>query len=110
MFISQALSPDRSCQKAVNDVAIRWITALQYCNGRVDAVFEQMGQRKRVTDFRLGKKQGARNHVIKLFKPKVKPHWMSQEQYQSAPESLSVRELKVGRKVLINTMVSPKEA
>ena len=40
----------------------------------VDAVFEQLGARKRVTDFRTGKRVGAKDHLTELQKPKRKPH------------------------------------
>ena len=36
----------------------------------VDAVFEQLGARKRVTDFRQGKRLGSKDHLIELTKPK----------------------------------------
>ena len=78
-------------------------------NSGVDALFEQMGARKRVTDFRKGKKLGARDHVIELTKPVVKPSWMEQEQYDSAPDTLKIRELKVGGKILITTLLCPKQ-
>jgi hypothetical protein len=76
----------------------------------VDAVFEQLGSRKRVTDFRKGQHLGAKDHLIQLKKPKKKPDWMAQEDYDSAPQSLTIRELKVSGKVLITTLLSPKEA
>lgn len=76
----------------------------------IDAVFEQMGSRKRNMDFRMGKHLGAKDHVVELKKPKLKSDWMSQAQYDAAPNSLSVRELKVGRKVLVTTILSPKSA
>ena len=76
----------------------------------VDGVFEQMGPRKRITDFRKGKRLGSKDHLIELPKPKIKPGWMTKEQYDSAPESLTIRELKTGGKVLITTLVSVKEA
>jgi len=74
----------------------------------VDAVFEQMGARKRVTDFRKGLKLGPKDHLIKLIKPSKKPDWMTQEHYDQAPDTLSIRELKVGGKVLITTFLCPK--
>lgn len=74
----------------------------------VDAVFEQNGARKRSTDFRLGKKLGSRDHLIALTKPKICPEWMTQEQYESAPEALTVRELEVSGKVLVTTLLCPK--
>ena len=76
----------------------------------IDAVFEQMGARKRVTDFRKGKQLGTKDHLIELVKPKKKPDWMLQEHYDSAPDTLIIRELKIAGKVLITTLLSPKDA
>lgn len=39
----------------------------------VDAVFEQHGSRQRRTDFRRGRRLGARDHLIELRKSKLKP-------------------------------------
>ena len=75
----------------------------------VDAVFEQMGARKRTTDFRKGRRLGTRDHLVELSKPVIKPDWMTQEQYDQAPDTLSIRELKVGGKVLITTFLCPKK-
>jgi hypothetical protein len=47
----------------------------------IAGVFEQYGARKRSTDFRTGKKLGPRDHLVTLTKPKRKPDWMSQEDY-----------------------------
>lgn len=73
----------------------------------VDALFEQHGARKRSTDFRLGKKLGSRDHLITLTKPKIRPQWMTPEQYGSAPDTLTIRELEVGGKTLVTTMTCP---
>ena len=73
----------------------------------VDALFEQQGMRKRSTDFRLGKKLGIKDHLITLTKPKVRPEWMAVEQYESAPDTLDIRELEVGGKTLVRTMTCP---
>ncbi|MBL4606275.1 MAG: IS4 family transposase [Pseudomonadales bacterium] len=73
-----------------------------------DVLFEQMGARKRVTDYRKGKRLGFKDHVIELIKPKIKPGWMTQEEHDSEPNSLSIRELHVGGKTLITTMLNPK--
>jgi len=53
--------------------------------GGADGLFEQHGGRKRSTDFSQGEQPGARDHVIVLSKPKQKPDWMSQEEYDQAP-------------------------
>ena len=74
----------------------------------VDVVFEQNGSRKRNTDFRKGQKLGQRDHLIVIEKPRIKPDWMSVERYASEPETLLIRECKVGRKVLVTTMTNPK--
>ena len=76
----------------------------------VDAVFEQYGARKRSVDFRKGEKLGKKDHLITYEKPKVKPSWMSQEDYDAAPKTLTVRELEAGHKILVTTLLSPKIA
>jgi len=76
----------------------------------VDGVFEQYGARKRSTDFRKGQKLGPRDHLIVLTKPKKKPEWMSQCEYDQAPATLKVRELYAGGKILVTTLLCPKEA
>lgn len=76
----------------------------------VDCVFEQHGARKKSTDFRKGKKLGASDHLITYEKPKIKPEWMTDEHYFSVPETLAVRELEVGGKILVTTLLLPKQA
>jgi len=76
----------------------------------VDALFEQMGARKRVTDYRRGKRLGAKDHLITLTKPKKKPDWMTLAYFNSVPDRLIIRELHVGGKTLITTWLNPKEA
>lgn len=75
----------------------------------VEAVFEQQGSRRRSTDFRRGKRLGARDHLIELRKPKRKPDWMTDAQYVLAPETLTVRELATGGKMLVTTLLCPKQ-
>ena len=74
----------------------------------IDAVFEQHGSRQRSTDFRCGQRLGERDHLIVLPKP-IKPDWMSQDQYEQAPHSLTVRELRTGGKTLVTTLLCPKD-
>jgi hypothetical protein len=74
----------------------------------VDVLMEQMGARKRVTDFRRGKRLGQRDHLIVIEKPKRRPYWMSEEAYRTAPASLTVREFKAGGKVMVTTLICPK--
>jgi len=75
----------------------------------IDGVFEQHGSRKLKTDFRTGRKLGPHDHLITYTKPKLQPQWMSDEAYASAPDSLTVRELKADGKILVTTFCSPKD-
>lgn len=83
-----------------------FITAMQ-AKG-VDILLEQNGARRRTTDFRRGKKLGKRDHLIVITKPKNKPYWMSDDDYQAAPNSTVIRECKAGGKILITTMICSK--
>lgn len=80
----------------------------------VEAVFEQHGSRRRSTDFRRGQRLGTRDHVITLPKPKRKPDWLSQADYEQAPAEIRMRELCVGGKILMTTLLcagqTPKHA
>jgi len=69
---------------------------------KIDAVFEQYGARKRVTDFRQGTRLGAKDHLVTLIKPKRKPDWMKQEEYDNAPSELTIRGIKDKREGLDN--------
>jgi hypothetical protein len=75
----------------------------------VDAVFEQQGARRRSTDFRRGHRLGQYDHLITITKPKIKPDWMAQAEYDHAPASLTVRELRAGGKLLVTTLLCPKQ-
>ena len=75
----------------------------------VDGIFEQQGSRRRSTDFRRGQQLGPRDHLIELQKPKKKPDWMSQAEYDQAPDSLEVRELYTGGKILVTTLLCSKQ-
>jgi len=76
----------------------------------VDILMDQHGARRRSTDFRKGQSLGTRDHLIVLNKSKIRPSWMSKEEYDAAPSTVTVRELKVGGKVLIITLNCPKFA
>lgn len=83
-----------------------FIAAMQA--GGVDILMEQNGSRRRTTDFRLGRKLGQRDHLRVISKPKMCPYWMDKAQYQAAPDTITVRELKAGGKILVTTMTCPK--
>ncbi len=73
----------------------------------IDAVFEQYGARQRRTDFRCGQRLGPRDHLIVLDKPTIRPDWMSRAEYDQAPDTLTVRELRTGGKTLVTTLLCP---
>jgi hypothetical protein len=74
----------------------------------IDILMEQQGARKRVTDFRQGKKLGVRDHLIRLEKPKIKPDWMSETAWREVPQQLVVREFKAGGKIMVTTLSCPR--
>jgi len=73
----------------------------------VDVLFEQHGARS--TDFRRGCRLGKRDHVVRWPKPRMRPEWMTPEQYQSAPDELTVREVYVDGRVLVTTMLNARQ-
>ena len=75
----------------------------------VDGVFEQHGMRRHVTNFEDGLVLGERDHLVSLSKPKLKPAWMTQAHYDRAPDTVIVRELRVGGETLITTLLCPKQ-
>ncbi len=73
----------------------------------VDVLFEQHGSRS--TDFRRGERLGARDHLVSWSRPKARPQWMSQREYAASPAQLTVREAKIGTRVLVTTMLAPRK-
>ena len=72
----------------------------------IPVVFERHAQRK--TDFRRGKRLGSKDHLMHWEKPLVKPVWMSDDDYRALPTTLTVRELAVGGKVYVTTLLDAK--
>ncbi len=81
------------------------IAALQAAG--VDVLFAQHGAR--ITDFRRGERLGTRDHRVSWPKPKARPEWMSRQDYAALPEELTLREVKVGKKVLVTTLLCPRK-
>ena len=76
---------------------------------KVDILMEQQGARRLTTDFRIGKKLGLKDHRITVRKPKIRPEWMSEKYYLSAPESLTLREFKANKKIMVTTLTCADE-
>lgn len=73
-----------------------------------DVVFQQYHRRH--TDFRKGQQLGTLDHVVVWNKSVVKPHWLSDKHFDGLPETMWLREVRVGPKVLVSTLLSPAEA
>lgn len=73
----------------------------------VDVVLEQHGAR--ITDFRRGERLGVRDHRVTWLKP-MRPSWMSVADYRSYPPRLMMREVKVGKKILVTTLLAARAA
>ena len=74
----------------------------------VDGVLEQQGARRRSTELRGRRRLGAHDHLIELRTPKIRPSLMSAEDYDSAPDRLTVRELYTGGKILVTALLCPQ--
>ncbi len=73
----------------------------------VDVLFQQHASRK--SDFRCGHRLGHKDHLITWMKP-ARPEWMDEATYLAMPETLAVREIKSSGKVIVTTILDPKEA
>lgn len=73
-----------------------------------DVLFAQ--HQARETDFRKGRRLGRHDHVVTWVKPRIRPKWLSPEHYDAAPETLTMREVRVGSKILVTTLLSPAAA
>jgi len=94
-----------------------------YCSFMMVALLSQRGlhvcarlHQRPHSDFRRGRRLGPGDHLITWTRPQ-KPAWMSQEQYDQIPETLTLREVKFqvtvpGRRTqtltIITTLTDPK--
>lgn len=72
----------------------------------VDVLFEQQGGRR--TDFRRGERLAPRDHRVYWPRPR-RPEWMSEQHYSELPEQLYLREVQVGARVLVTTMLDARK-
>jgi hypothetical protein len=68
----------------------------------VDVVVRQ--NQTRCTDFRRGKRQGKRDHIVVWERPK-RPSWMDDATYQTIPATLTIRETRIGGWTLATTLL-----
>ncbi|RWX46671.1 transposase, IS4 family [Candidatus Electrothrix aarhusensis] len=72
----------------------------------VDVVFQLHARRK--PDFRRGIRLGPRDHLVYWSKP-ARPEWMDETTYNTMPDTLAIREIKAGGKVISSTLLDPKK-
>lgn len=101
------------------------VLADRYFSGWFDiALLQQRGvdsvvrkHQLRPTDFRTGHRLGPDDHLVHWQKPQ-RPNWMSEEQYQSLPDSLTLREVRVRVEqkglrtrvlMVVTTLLDPEE-
>lgn len=87
-----------------------------YCTYAIVALMQQQGvpvlfknHAKKKADFRRGRKLSPKDHLIYWGKPKRKPVWMSETDYEKLPSSLQVREFAVSGEVYVTTLIDHKE-
>jgi hypothetical protein len=76
----------------------------------IDIVMVQNGARAKKTDFTKGYILGKKDHLVDIKKPLKKPDWMSQQEFDKLPKTLTIRELKRGVNILITTMLCKNRA
>jgi hypothetical protein len=72
----------------------------------VDVVIRQ--HQIRHTDFRRGQRLGAKDHIVDWARPQ-RPSWMDASTYATMPETLVMREVRVGGWTLVTTLAEAKE-
>lgn len=80
-----------------------WVLAMLKARG-IDLLTPQHASR--LYDFRRGKRLGKGDHIVQWQRP-PRPDWMDAQTYATMPEELSVREVRVGGRVLVTTLLDP---
>ena len=62
----------------------------------------------RQVDYRKGKCLGQKDHIVELKKPKRVPPWMSQEDYDKLPDTLTIREFRINGINYITNLIDHK--
>jgi len=74
----------------------------------VDILMEQLGGRRRTTDFRRGSSLGKLDHIIEIAKPARKPDWIDQARSDALPDTIVIREFRTKGKIMVTTMTDVK--
>ena len=79
--------------------------AIIMCLQLKGVTFLSRNHSQRKSDFRKGRKLGKKDHIIEWKKPKRKAVWMTQDEYDCLPDTLTVREFSVGGTVYLTTLL-----
>jgi hypothetical protein len=72
----------------------------------VDVLIRQ--HQRRITDFRRGERLGKGDHTVGWQRPQ-RPFWMDSAIYARLPESLLMREVRVGTLILVTALLDAKD-
>jgi len=64
---------------------------------------------RRIVDYRKGTRLGKRDHLVQWTKPAEKPSWMSTEEYDKLPDTMTVREFRVNGTDFVTTLTDHKQ-
>jgi hypothetical protein len=87
-----------------------------YCTWAILALMMQQGSHllvqnhaQRKPDFSSGQRLGPKDHLVEWKKPKKKPDWISQYDYDALPNSILIREFAVNGMVIVTTLLNAKK-
>lgn len=87
-----------------------------YCTWAIIALLIKQGSHilvqnhaQRKPNFSEGRKPNAKDHIIRWKKPKRKPVWMSEEDYQALPCDILIREFSLNGIVYVTTLLDDKK-
>lgn len=98
---------------AINDLLL---ADRYYCTWAIIALLIKQGSHilvqnhaQRKPNFSDGRKLNAKDHIIRWRKPKRKPVWMSEEDYQALPCDILIREFSLNGIVYVTTLLDDKK-
>jgi len=87
-----------------------------YCTWAIIAILMKQGSHilvqnhaQRKPNFTEGKKLGTKDHIVHWEKPKKKPGWMTDDDYQALPDKILIREFTVAGIVYVTTLLDDKQ-
>jgi hypothetical protein len=83
-----------------------WVLAMLKARG-IDVLTPQHVSRR--YDFRRGERLGRGDHIVNWTRPR-RPDWMDEHTYATMPQQISVREIRVGGRVLVSTLLDAEIA